>query len=221
MSNPANTKITRKDLCDLTLNWLSENVANLNPSWSIDNLAPATCVVDYHLYVGHGAGYQKDNYKRVNSYLYQTVSIETVKSQLLTYLQTVVDSSFSLTDTTTVLNADDISQLEDALTGFVFVKVVTCMFDGTFYELTSAKVFLYDINSNPSTTPMAGSLTPNLLNTVKADTVSNLVKNFTVNLAYNNVHKTVQYQFGSHSSSSCCSSSSCSSSSSRFLAHIQ
>ena len=215
MSNSENRKLTIKDLCDLTLTWITNNVSNLDPSWSIDSIAPASATVDYT-----GSKNARIIYARSSSYLYNTVSINTVKSDLLAYLKNVVESSITLEDTTTVLDSSDISKLESALTCFVFTKVVTCVFDGTFYKKTSAKVLLYDVNASLSQNVMQAPL--NLINMIKADTVTQLISNLTANLAYNSAHRTVQYTISSTPNiSSCCSSSSCSSSSSRFLAHIQ
>ena len=216
MSNVNNRKVTRKDLCDAILDWLTTNVSNLNPSWTINDLASVTSA---SFGVGGGSKGCTRTVTRKDSYLYNTVSIETVKSQLLAYLRDRIDPSFSLTDTTTVLDASDINFLESVLHYFVFQKVVTCVFNGPFYGASAVKkALLYDVHvvlsDNLNITSVAG------VNTIKTNPVNQLINNFTRNLKVNNVQRSVEYT-ESRSYSSCCSSSSCSSSCSAFLAHIQ
>lgn len=214
MSNVNNRKVTIKDVCDTTLSWITSNAINTQSGWSIDNVAPNTATVPYGL---SGRGDRVNiRYTRIAETAFNYVAPSTVSDELLAYLQQVFDSSVSLNDTTTVLTASRLSLLESALSVFIFSKVKTYTFDGTFVNQTTRKFFLYDTSALVPT-----NLTPtsNNTNIMESTFINNLLNNLGNNLQYNNNHKQVRYS-ESHTCCSCCSSSSCSSSSSSFLAHI-
>ena len=213
MSNVDNRKVTIKDMCDVTLNWINSSASNLQAGWSINNIAPASISITYGACRKGNAG---ANYTRVNENIFNAVASQTVTSQLSTYLKQLFGNSFEITDTTTILTAPELSDLESALSVFVFSKVKTYSFDGALYSQTARKVFLYDTTASVPVIAIANDKT----NLIKANFLSHLVNNLNNNLQYNNNHKQIRYT-EQYWSTSCCSSSSCSSSSSRFLAHIQ